>query len=326
MIEKKQRIVVVGGGFAGMNFVKHIDKRKYEVILVDKHNYHAFPPLFYQVASSELDPTSICFPLRREVRKRKVRGVDFHIGKVRTVDMRARTITTDYETIPFDILVLAMGTTNNFFGNPDLIHTVYTLKSTDQAIRIRNAVLYRCERAAVEPDPEKRRRLLGFSVIGGGPAGVEIAGALGELKRYILPRDYPEISPAEMSIDLYEGSGRLLGTMSPEASATALRDLEQLMVNVHLGRRMTSYADNVLSFDDGSQLYSETVIWTAGVTGVPVEITGAPDFAIGRGGRFATNSHCAVEGLEDVYALGDINLTADVADGRGYPQDRKSVV
>lgn len=319
MASSKPTIVVLGGGFAGLNLVKRLDKRIYNVVLVDKHNYHAFPPLFYQVASSELDPTSICFPFRRELRKRKVRGVEFHIGQVRDIDINNRLVITDYESIPYDKLVIAMGTTNNFFGNTELKDNVYTLKSTDQSIRIRNEILYRCERAAVEPDADKRRRMLSFVVIGGGPAGVEIAGALGELKRYILSRDYPEINPGEMNINLYEGSGRLLSAMSPEASETALRDLGQLMVTVSLGKRMVSYKDNIVTLNDGSTIYSEMVIWTAGVTGSPINFIGT-DFKAGRAGRFATDGFCRVEGVNDIYAIGDINLLPTDDYPNGLPQ------
>lgn len=315
----KQKIVVVGGGFAGLNFVKKIDKSKFDVILVDKHNYHTFPPLFYQVASSELDPTSICFPLRRELRKRNCHGTTFHIGKVRNIDVATKQVSTDYETIHYDKLVIALGTTNNFFGNNSLIDNVYTLKSTDQAIRIRNEILFRCERAAVETDREKRRRMLSFVVIGGGPAGVEIAGAVGELKRYILKRDYPGISPDELSITIVEGADRLLGTMSREASDTALRDLGQLMVDVRLGRLMKTYNENVITLDDGSTIYSEMVIWTAGVTGVPIEFSGV-DYKAGRSGRFPTDQYCRVEGLDDIYAIGDIGLLTTEKYPKGLPQ------
>lgn len=318
-MSKKQKIVVLGGGFAGLNFVKNIDKKKYDVALVDKHNYHTFPPLFYQVASSELDPTSICFPLRREFRKRGGQGIMFHIGKVRSIDVGRKCVVTDYEEITYDKLVIALGTTNNFFGNAGLVDEVYTLKSTDQAIRIRNEILFRCERAAVEPDREKRRRMLSFVVIGGGPAGVEIAGAIGELKRYILKRDYPEIPADDLSITIIEGTDRLLGTMSAEASATALRDLGQLMVNVRLGRLMKTYEDNTITLDDGSTLYSEMVIWTAGVTGVPIDFTGT-DYKAGRGGRYPIDGYCRVEGLDDIYAIGDIGLLPTEKYPKGLPQ------
>lgn len=315
----KEKIVVLGGGFAGLNFVKRIDKEKYDVALVDRHNYHTFPPLFYQVASSELDPTSICFPFRRELSKRKLRDVRFHIGNVEQVDVENKCVITNYEKISYDKLVIALGTTNNFFGNTELVDEVYTLKSTDEAIRIRNEILIRCERAAVEADEEKRRRMLSFVVVGGGPAGVEIAGAIGELKRYILKRDYPEIPTDNLNITIVEGSDKLLGTMSAEASATALKDLKQLMVNVELGRLMKTYKDNVLTFDDGSTLYSEMVIWTAGVTGSPVEIKGS-EYQIGRGGRFATDDYCRVNGLDNVFAIGDINLLPTEKFPKGLPQ------
>lgn len=315
----KPKIVVLGAGFAGLNLVKHIDKKKYDVALVDKHNYHAFPPLFYQVASSELDPTSICFPLRRELRKRKERGMSFHIGEVQTIDVSRKCVVTDYEEIPYDKLVIALGTTNNFFGNNDLIDEVYTLKSTDEAIRIRNEILFRCERAAVEPDAEKRKRMLSFVVIGGGPAGVEMAGAIGELKRYILKRDYPEISVDDLTVTIFEGTDRLLRTMSPEASATALRDLGQLMVDVRLGRLMKSYKDNIITLDDGSTVYSEMVIWTAGVTGVSIDFSGT-DYKAGRGGRYPTDAWCRVEGLDDIYAIGDIGYLPTDKFPNGLPQ------
>lgn len=315
----KEKIVVLGGGFAGLNLVKKLDKKKYDVALVDRHNYHTFPPLFYQVASSELDPTSICFPLRREFGKRSGKGIRFHIGDVKAIDVAAKQVITNYESIPYDKLVIALGTTNNFFGNPDLINEVYTLKSTDEAIRIRNEILFRCERAAVEPDEEKRRRMLSFIVVGGGPAGVEIAGAIGELKRYILKRDYPEIPIDDLNITIIEGTDRLLGTMSPEASATAFRDLGQLMVNVRLGRLMKTYKDNVVTLDDGSTLYSEMVIWTAGVTGTPIEFIGS-DYKPGRGARYPTDDCCRVKGLDDIYAIGDINFLESEKFPRGLPQ------
>lgn len=315
----KEKILVLGGGFAGLNLVKKLDKEKYDVALVDRHNYHAFPPLFYQVASSELDPTSICFPLRREFGKRRGKGVRFHIGDVKAIDVINKQVITNYESIPYDKLVIALGTTNNFFGNPDLINEVYTLKSTDEAIRIRNEILFRCERAAVEPDQEKRRRMLSFIVIGGGPAGVEIAGAIGELKRYILKRDYPEIPIDDLSITIIEGTDRLLGAMSTEASATALRDLGQLMVNVKLGRLMKTYKDNIVTLDDGSTLYSEMVIWTAGVTGTPIEFIGS-DYKPGRGARYPTDDYCRVKGLNDIYAIGDINFLESEKFPRGLPQ------
>ena len=316
----KQKLVILGGGFAGLTLVKHIDKRQYDVTLIDRNNYHSFPPLFYQVASSGLDPTSISFPLRLEVRKAMREGTRFHMGNVTSIDVAAKTVTTSSGVIDYDKLVLALGTTNNFFGNDELLFDVYTLKSIDESIRCRNEILDRCERAAVARNPEERKRLLSFVVIGGGPAGVEIAGAIGEIKRYILQRDYPEISPDEMSITILEGTDRLLRTMREEASAAALDGLEKLMVNVRLNTLMENCKDNVVHLKGGGEIYSEMVIWTAGVTAVPFNIVGAPNFQRGPGGRFATDEHCAVTGLKDIYALGDMNYMPSADYPRGLPQ------
>ncbi|MDE5647497.1 MAG: FAD-dependent oxidoreductase, partial [Muribaculaceae bacterium] len=228
----KKKIVVLGGGFAGLNFIKHIDHKLYDVTLIDKHNYHTFPPLFYQVASSGLDSTSISFPFRREFRKARARGTRLIMSEVTKVDDSRKVVITPWATVPYDILVVALGTTNNFFGQPDLIKNVYTLKSAAQAIRCRNDILDHLERAVATRDSNLRRRLMSFVVVGGGPAGVEIAGALGEMKRYIIPREYPDLDPEEVNITLLEGTPRLLGTMSENASAKAYKYLGELLVDV----------------------------------------------------------------------------------------------
>ncbi len=315
----RQHIVVVGGGFAGLNFVKKIDKRLYDVTLVDRNNFHSFPPLFYQVASGGLDPASISFPFRREMSKRRVRGVRYHMGNVRSIDLAAKTVSTECETIPYDKLVIAAGTTNNFFGNNDLIEKVYTLKSTAEALRLRNELLDRLERASVCRDPAEKRRMLSFVVIGGGPTGVEIAGAIGEMKRDIIRREYPDLSPDDVSILLVEGSDRLLHTMSPDASAHALTDLKSLMVDVRLNTIMKTYNGQRVEFADGSEVESEAVIWTAGITGVPFEVTGG-ELERGRGGRIVTLADNSVKNHPDIYALGDIAYTETQKYPAGFPQ------
>lgn len=312
-------MVIIGGGFAGLNFAKKIDKKAWEVILVDTNNFHSFPPLFYQIASSGLDPGSISFPFRREMRKGSVRGCRYHIGEVKAVNAAEKWVETQYERIPYDSLVIAGGTTNNFFGNDELLKRVFTLKSAAEAIRLRNEVLDRLERASICHDPEERKRLLSFVVIGGGPTGVEVAGALGEMKRYILKREYPEISVDDVHIILLEGTDRLLRTMSQESSAHALEYLGHLMVEVRLGTLMDSYNDNVVTLRGGDTIYSETVVWTAGVTGVPFSLTGT-DVKRGPGARFLTDEYNRVKGLEDVYAIGDISLIIDDEHPKGHPQ------
>lgn len=317
--ETKKRLVIIGGGFAGLNFLKKIDTKKWDVTLIDRNNYHSFPPLFYQVASAGLDPASISFPLRRELRRKKMRGVRYHMGNVKTINTVEKHVITQYETIPYDELVIAAGTTNNFFGNKELDKHVYTLKSTDQAIRCRNDILDRLERAAICKDPDQRRKLLSFSIIGGGPTGVEIAGALGEMKRYILKREYPNISSDDVSVTLIEGTDKLLRTMSEQSSRQAMEYMGHLMVNVKLGKLMKSYEDNLITFADGETLYSEMLIWTAGVTAEPFTFAGkGPEF--GPGHRIMVDEFNRVQGLENVYSIGDICIHMDDAYPHGCPQ------
>ena len=318
----KPEIVVIGGGFAGLNFVKHINPDDYNVTIVDRHNYHSFPPLFYQVASAGLDPASICFPLRREIRKLKAPNIRFRMGAVERIDVAGHCVRTADEAIPYDILVVAAGTTNNFFNMPQLEKSVYTLKSTPQALRCRNDILGLLERASVETDSTRRSRLLNFVVVGGGPTGVEIAGAIGEMKRYILPREYPSIPQNEMTITIVEGSDRLLGSMSARSSEDAQKGLESLMVNVKLGAIMKSFENGEVTFADGSSIPASMVIWTAGVTAEHFEIDGAQSPFIGRGNRLLTDGYCQVTGLPDVYAIGDVSLMPDVDSNfpKGHPQ------
>lgn len=315
----KEKIVVIGGGFAGLSLIKHIDKDRFDVTLVDRNNFHSFPPLFYQIASSGVEPGSICFPFRREIRRGKAKGVNFRLGEVKSIDYREKTVTTQYETISFDRLVIAAGTTNNFFGNDDLIKYVYTLKSTAQAMRMRDEVLDRLERASIAPSSEERRRLLSFVVIGGGPAGVEIAGALGEMKRFIVPREYPSISQDEVSIILLEGSGSLLGAMSEKSQADAQKYLQRLMVDVRLNCLMKSYSENVVTLSDGSGIYSGMVIWTAGVSGQPIAMENAGD-VMGRGYRVKVDPFSRVVGYDDIFAIGDMSLMVTDENPKGHPQ------
>lgn len=315
----KKRIVIIGGGFGGLNLIKNIDKTKYEILLIDRNNFHSFPPLFYQIASSGLDPGSISFPFRRELRKGKVKGTKFNMGEVKTINFTKKEVTTQYETISYDILVIAAGTTNNFFGIDGLQEQVFTLKSTGEALRCRNEILYRLEKASITKDPEDRRKLLSFTIIGGGPTGVEIAGAIGEMKRYVLSREYPDISTDDLCVTLIEGTDRILRTMSERSSSEALEYLGHLMVDVKLQKTMQSYKNNIITLADGEEIYSEMVIWTAGITGEPfIFEDGAPE--ITRGNRFVVDKFNRVSGVMDVYAIGDISSHSDERYPYGYPQ------
>lgn len=321
----RPKVVVVGGGFAGLNFVKHLDAEKFDITLIDRNNYHSFPPLFYQVASSGLDPSSICFPLRRELRKRHGAKVAFNLGSVIEIDIARRVAITHDEEVPYDFLIIAAGTTNNFFNMPELLDKVFTIKSTPEALRCRNEVLSLLEKAAIEPDAARRRSLLSFVVVGGGPSGVEIAGALGEMKKYVLPREYPSISPDDISITLVEGSDKVLGSMSGKSSAAAAKALGDLMVDLRLGSGMTAYADNEVRLSDGSRLPASMVIWTAGVKAEGFRFTsdGIPlDRPIaGHTGRLPVDRFCRVNGLANVFALGDVSIVEGDPDyEKGHPQ------
>lgn len=319
-MDKRQKIVVIGAGFGGLSFCKKIDRSKYDVVVLDRNNFHSFPPLFYQVASGGLEPASISFPLRREFKSRKSGNCRFDYGEVRKIDTKSKTVTTEYETLLYDYLVIAAGTKNNFFGIEGLEKRVSTLKSTTEAIRTRNEILIKLERAAIETDPQRRSRLLTFVVIGGGPTGVEIAGALGEMKRYVIAREYPTISPQDVKVILVEGSDRLLRTMSPKSSTDALKALGTLMVDVRLGKQMESYDQNgIIKFADGETIESDTVIWTAGVTAEHIDFN---DYIPAKcpGGRLPVDEYNLVEGLDSVFAIGDIAFHSNTTWPNGCPQ------
>lgn len=317
-MNSKKRLIIIGGGFAGLSVARHVDKKLWDVIVVDRNNYHSFPPLFYQVASSGLEPASISFPLRRELRGRRYRGCSFHMGTVKRIDCNAKCIETEYETLHYDTLVIAAGTTNNFFGIPQLEKHVFTIKSTSEAIRCRNEVLDRLERGALCRDADLRARLLTFVVVGGGPAGVEIAGALGEMKRFVIKREYPSIDPDEVKVILVESGASLLRSMSRRSSADAREGLRQLCVDVRTDMTVKDYTDGVLTFADGTRIATDTVIWTAGVTGVTFNIDGCGE--PGPGNRWLVDAYNRVQGLEDVYAVGDIALMQLPDYPKGHPQ------
>lgn len=315
-MEKLQHIVIIGGGFAGLNLAKELDKNKFRVTILDKNNFHSFPPLFYQIASSGLEPSSISFPFRREMRRLK--NTNYHFGEVLEIDSKNSTVRTQFETIKYDQLVIASGTTNNFFNQPELKEKVHTLKSTAEAIRLRNEILDRLERACITTDRERRRQLLSFVVVGGGPSGVEVAGALGEMKRYILNKEYPEIDIDDVRVILIEGTDRFLRTMSERASHDAKVYLGHLMIETRLNCMMKSYENNVLHLSTGEEIYCETLIWTAGITGN--KINGICDDSITRGNRYIVDSNCKIKGYDNIYALGDIAYLEDETHPNGYPQ------
>ncbi|MDE5585199.1 MAG: FAD-dependent oxidoreductase, partial [Muribaculaceae bacterium] len=256
---EKQTVLIIGGGFAGMNLAKRLNSKIYDIKVIDRNNYHSFPPLFYQIASSALDVPSISFPFRREFKKSKG-DITYHMGHVKNIDIKEKKVTTSYETLSYDRLVIAAGSTNNYFGMESLDEKVFGIKTSGEASHTRDEILDRLERGCMEKDPDRRKQLLSFLVIGGGPAGVEIAGALGEMKRDVLPREYPELDPEDMTITLVEGADRLLSAFDPKLSQKAYVYLTQLLVDIRLNTVMKGYEDKMVSFADGHQEYWETLI------------------------------------------------------------------
>lgn len=241
------------------------------------------------------------------------------MGHVKDIDVEARTVTTSYETLHYDKLVIAAGTANNYFGIKDLDKKVFGIKSVAEAEHTRDEILDRLERGAICKDPARRRQLLSFLVVGGGPAGVEIAGAIGEIKKYIMPKEYPELDPDDLKVTLVEGSDRLLGAMRPVSQKKALGSLKKLMVDVRLNTMMKSYDDKFVEFADGSREYFETMIWTAGVRGVPMP--GLPQETVGAGERIVVDTYNRVKGYEDtLFAIGDIALMQTEKHPKGHPQ------
>lgn len=313
---EKEKIVIIGGGFAGLNLVKHLDRAKFDVHLIDRNNFHCFPPLFYQIASSGLVSANICFPFRKEFKKLK--HASYHMGHVKNIDLESKTVTTSYETIAYDKLVIAAGSTNNYFGMDNLGEETFGIKTVAQAAHTRDEILDRLERGAMCTDRERRRQLLTFLVVGGGPSGVEIAGAIGEMKKYILAKEYPELEQDDVTVTLIEGAPTLLGAMSKKSRDKAKKDLENLMVNVRLNTALKSYENKYVTFADGHKEYYETLIWTAGVKGEPMP--GLPAETIGRGNRIIVDEYNRVKGLEDVMAIGDIALMQCEDYPNGHPQ------
>jgi len=315
--DNRKKIIVVGGGFAGLNFVQRLFRNKdYQVTLVDKNNYNYFTPLLYQVATSFLDPSSISYPFRKLLRNK---GIHFRMAELLRVDPANKTIHLNDGELPYDHLVFAAGTKTNFFGNDRIREKAISLKGIDDALYIRNELMKTMEKAVIEKDPAERRKLLTMVVAGGGPTGVEVVGMLAEMRKYIMGKDYPELKGAEGAIHIADGSPVLLAPMSDKTHEEAFKILTKLGVEIKLNTRVTSYEDNIVSFSDGESIGAATLIWAAGVTAHTFE--GIPATSLGAGNRMITDVYNKVKGLDNVWAIGDISIQAtDPVYPKGHPQ------
>ena len=313
----KKRIVIVGGGLGGLELAFKLVDDDYQVVLIDKNNYHQFPPLIYQVASGGLEPSSISFPFRRLFQGKK--DFFFRMAKVESVNTYKKTIKTTVGEIDYDYLVLAFGAKTNFFGNKEIEATTLPMKSVSEAMRLRNTILRNLELALTEEDPARKQALMNIVVVGGGASGVEIAVAVAELKKNIIARDYPDLDSSQMHIYLVNAVDRLLSAMDPVSSKRAERDLKELHVHIRQPQFATEYKDGILKTSAGLEIPTQTVIWVSGICANTVE--GFPAESIGHAGRFLTDRFCRVKGVKDVYAIGDVSLVeGDEEYPLGHPQ------
>ena len=300
----KKRIVIVGGGLGGLELAFKLVDDDYQVVLIDKNNYHQFPPLIYQVASGGLEPSSISFPFRRLFQGKK--DFFFRMAKVESVNTDKKIIKTTVGEIDYDYLVMAFGAKTNFFGNKDIEATTLPMKSVSEAMRLRNTILRNLELALTEEDPARKQALMNIVVVGGGASGVEIAGAVAEMKKNIIARDYPDLDSSQMHIYLVNAVDRLLSAMDPVSSKRAERDLKELHVHIRQPQFATEYKDGILKTSAGLEIPTQTVIWVSGICANTLE--GFPAESIGHAGRFITDRFCRVKGVKDVYAIGDVSL------------------
>lgn len=313
----KKRIVIVGGGLGGLELAFKLVDDDYQIVLIDKNNYHQFPPLIYQVASGGLEPSSISFPFRRLFQGKK--DFFFRMAKVESVNTDKKTINTTVGEIDYDYLVMAFGAKTNFFGNKDIEATTLPMKSVSEAMRLRNTILRNLELALTEEDPARKQALMNIVVVGGGASGVEIAGAVAEMKKNIIARDYPDLDSSQMHIYLVNAVDRLLSAMDPVSSKRAERDLKELHVHIRQPQFATEYKDGILKTSAGLEIPTQTVIWVSGICANTVE--GFPAESIGHAGRFLTDRFCRVKGVKDVYAIGDVSLVeGDEEYPLGHPQ------
>lgn len=315
-METQKRIIIVGAGFAGLTLAEDLENTGYEVYLIDRNNYHQFQPLLYQVATARLEPASISFPLRKVFQRSK--NVKIRIADVLSVEADKKYLKTSIGDFSYDYLVLAYGCRTNYFGNKDLEHCAFPMKSVPEAIQLRNRILQTFEDAVITKSPEELQYILNFVIVGGGPTGVELAGALAEMKKNILPKDYPDKDFSKLTVYLLEGSPNVLNAMSDDSKKASRKYLEQLGVIVKTGTVVENYDGRTVRLKNGETIEAKNVIWAAGVTGNQIE--GIPETAITRGNRLVVNRFNEIENLKDVFAIGDIAYMTTPKYVNGHPQ------
>lgn len=311
------KIVIVGAGFGGLRLARKLNNKPgIEVVLIDRFNHHQFQPLFYQVATAALNGSDISFPLRKVFHNSK--NVSVRLAELSQINAADNTVVTSEGNFAYDQLVIATGADTNFFGNSNFEKFAWPMKSTVEAMEIRNHILKNFEAALMEADVLHRQRLLNIVVVGAGPTGVELSGAIAEMKKYVLPKDYPELDFEAMNIYLLEGGLKTLAAMSEKSSLQSKNYLERLGVKVKTNAMMQDYNGKTVFLADGSSIESSMVIWAAGIKGnIP---TGIDASLIVRGNRIKVNRQCKVEGTKNIFAIGDVAYMEEPAYPKGHPQ------
>ena len=308
-------MLIIGGGFGGIELAKSLRGADVQVVLVDRENFHTFQPLLYQVATAGVEADSIIHPFRKIFNDQD--NFYFRLADVQQIDTEKRMVETSIGLIEYDYLVLATGATSNFFGDKEMEAKAISMKSLEDALTLRNTILQNFEKALQVADEEQINSLMDYVIVGGGPTGVELAGALSELRKHVFPKDYKELDFCEMDIHLVQSGPVLLKGMSEEASREALKFLEDFGVKVWLNRRVKSYDGYTVYLDSGETMISRTVIWAAGVSGAPV--SGIKPESILKGNRLLVDVHNRVAGYDDIFAIGDIAAMVTEANPQGHP-------
>lgn len=312
----QKRVVIAGCGFAGLTFARNMKDSGYQVVIIDKHNYHQFPPLFYQVASAGLEADSILFPIRKIFQSQK--DIFIRKAEVNSIDPKNKMIITSSGEVTYDLLLLAFGATNSFFGSGEMEENSKGMKTIAEVLDLRNTLLMNFESALTSKTSEEMRKHLNIVIVGGGPSGVEIAGALSEMNKYILPKDYPELKETKANIFLVEAADRVLNIMSERSSGKATEFLEKLGTKVMLNTKVTGCDDSNVFLSTGEKISTSLIIWTAGIRGN--RIAGLDPEVYTRNGRIMVDRYCRVKGFENIYALGDIAYMTDEKYPNGHPQ------
>lgn len=311
----RKKIVIIGAGFAGLRLAQDLEGTNYDVLLIDKNNYHQFQPLMYQVATARLEPASISFPLRKVFHHSK--NVRIRIADVLSVDTSTNNVKTSIADFPYDYLVVALGCTTNYFGNTEIENFAFPMKSVPEALQLRNRILQTFEDTLIAK-PEELQSLMNFVIVGAGPTGVELAGALAEMKKNILPKDYPDQDFSKLTIYVVESSPNVLNPMSAASQQKSRQYLEELGVIVKTGNVVSGYDGRIVSLKSGETIPARNVIWAAGVTGNRLE--GLPAESLTRGNRFIVNRFNEIQNLPDVYAIGDIAFMTTEKYPNSHPQ------